>query len=63
MSFLLIDMMLPVSEILLLLVNCYRLGFVVPMEEVVRAFNWVIEKGWVREQEILIFKLALIDFI
>jgi len=23
--------------------------FLVPMDEIVRAFNWVIEKGWVRD--------------
>jgi hypothetical protein len=25
-----------------------RFHYLVPMEEIVRAFNWVIEKGWVR---------------
>jgi hypothetical protein len=27
----------------------------VPMEEVVRAFNWVIEKGWVRKHNTVDF--------
>ena len=33
----------------------------VPMEEIVRAFNWVIEKGWVCARTCIAFSIDSID--
>ena len=36
----------------------HRADPTIPMEEVVRAFNWVIEKGWVRVSLMLCMNLV-----